>query len=191
MDAAFDLDAGVTRIDGPSGAGKTSLLRCLAGLERVGGDLTIAGATWQDARTFLPPHRRRVGYVFQGANLLPHRSVRANLAYAARRAAASADLADLVARTGIDDLLDRSPGALSGGEAQRVALARALVGSPRLLLLDEPLSALDAVAKAELIDWLRAMLPMLGIPVLLVTHDADEGAALAPRRIDMRAGRIG
>ena len=193
----FDLDVAlaappgsVTALLGPSGSGKTSVLRCLAGLKRVPGEIDVDGIAWQDARTFLPTHRRRVAYVFQGGNLLPHLSVSANLDYAARRANGSADR-DALARTmGIAGLLHRAPGALSGGEQQRVALARALLMQPRLLLLDEPLSALDADAKAGLLDHLAAIVPGLAIPVVYVSHDAREVARLARRVVRLDAGRV-
>lgn len=190
LDVAFALEPGVTMLSGPSGSGKTTILRCLAGLDDVPGALVVDGETWQDARAFLPTHRRRLGYVFQGANLLPHLSVAANLAYAARRARAPAHPDAIVARTGIAALLDRCPARLSGGEAQRVAIARTLLSAPRLLLLDEPLSALDGEAKADLIDYLDDLLPTLGLPVLFVSHDAGEGERLAHRRIRLRGGRI-
>jgi len=191
LDIAFQAPAGaVTALVGPSGSGKTSVLRCVAGLRRVNGTVTLDGEAWQDGRRFVPPHERRVGYVFQGANLLPHRSVEANLRYAAARAAAPPDLAPIVAATGIAALLPRRPDTLSGGEAQRAALARALAGAPRLLLLDEPLSALDTEARAALLDWLAAFLPTLSLPVLLVTHDPAEVARLATRVVRLRAGRV-
>lgn len=190
LDVALDVPPGVTALAGPSGAGKTSLLRCLAGLAHVPGEIRMDGAVWQDARRFVPAHRRRVGYVFQSANLLPHLSVGANLAYAARRGGGESDVAALAGRFGIAGLLGRAPATLSGGEGQRAALARALAGAPRLLLLDEPLSALDPAARGELVAWLAELLPRLAIPVLLVSHDAGETAALAERRIRMEHGRV-
>lgn len=190
LDVAFALEAGVTALSGPSGSGKTTILRCLAGLDHLPGSLVADGETWQDARTFLPTHRRRLGYVFQGASLLPHLTVAGNLAYAARRARDPADMEAIVARTGIAALLDRSPARLSGGEAQRATIARTLISAPRLLLLDEPLSALDGEAKAELLGYLDDFLPTLGLPVLFVSHDAREAGRLAHRRIRLRGGRI-
>jgi molybdate transport system ATP-binding protein len=192
LDVAFDgPDAGVTALFGPSGSGKTTVLRCLAGLERLSGELIVGGETWQGAGTFLPPQRRRVGYVFQGGALLPHLSVRGNLAYAAKRAPAGPfDFDDIVARTGIAALLDRAPARLSGGEAQRVAIARALLVQPRLLLLDEPLSALDAEAREELLAMIGALLADIAVPVFYVSHDAAEVARLASRTIRLRDGRI-
>lgn len=191
LDLAFRCEArAVTALTGPSGAGKTTVLRWLAGLERLPGTLEVAGEIWQDARRFVPPHRRRVGMVFQGASLLPHLSVRANLAYAARRAAAPIPIGELAGVTGIAGLLDRAPGGLSGGEAQRVALARALVGRPKLLLLDEPLSALDAEARGEMAAALERLLPTLAMTVVLVSHDRAEVDRLADRMMTVRAGKL-
>ena len=192
LDVAFDLPGdGVTGLFGPSGSGKTTLLRCVAGLERIAGTLSFDGESWQDARHFVPPERRRIGYVFQGANLLPHLSVRGNLDYAVRRAPAGAFAFDAVVdRIGIGALLDRTPARLSGGEGQRVAIARALLAQPRLLLMDEPLTGLDTAARADLLDALVELLPTLALPVLYVSHDPAEIARLATRRITLAAGRI-
>lgn len=192
LQAAFEISSsGVTALLGPSGSGKTSILRALAGLERIAGTITIDGQVWQNEKTFLPPEKRRTGYVFQGAGLLPHLSVAANLAYAERRAPIGPfDRADIIARTGISALLDRRPASLSGGEAQRASIARALLGQPRLLLMDEPLSALDSEARDELLSWLESLLAEIAIPVVYVTHDHGEAARLATRTIRIRAGRI-
>lgn len=192
LDVAFEVPArGVTGLFGPSGSGKTTLLRCLAGLERLAGSLRVGDAVWQDARSFVPTERRRVGYVFQGANLLPHLSVRGNLAYAAKRAPAGPfAFGEVIARTGIAVLLDRAPARLSGGESQRVAIARALLGQPRLLLMDEPLTGLDGDARAELLEALAALLPSIDLPTFYVSHDPAEIARLGNRRITLAAGRI-
>jgi molybdate transport system ATP-binding protein len=191
LDVAFDVAPGVTGLFGPSGSGKTTVLRCLAGLERLPGHLTVADETWQDVRRFVPPERRRIGYVFQGANLLPHLNVRANLAYVAKRVPAGRFAFDeVITRTGIAALLDRSPARLSGGEAQRVAIARALIVQPKLLLLDEPFSALDAGARDDLLGLLEMLLPRIGVPAFYVSHDAAEVARLATRTLRMRDGRI-
>lgn len=196
---AFSLEAefampgrGVTALVGPSGSGKTSLMRCLAGLERLAGRLVVAGEVWQDDRTFLPPHRRAIGYVFQEASLLAHLSVRGNLQYGLKRArgATETSFADVVDTLGLGGLLDRSPTRLSGGERQRVALGRALLTQPRLLLMDEPLAGLDAEAKAEILPYLQRLHDTLAIPVLYVSHDAAEVARLADRVLVMREGRI-
>jgi len=192
LDIAFEVPAeGVTALLGPSGSGKTTVLRALAGLDRVPGMVRFGEQLWQDGKTFVPAHRRRVGYVFQGQGLLPHLSVRANLAYAARRAPIGPFMAsDVIARTGIEPLLDRMPDRLSGGEAQRAAIARALLAQPKLLLMDEPLSALDSDARAAMVDYLAELLGGIGIPVFYVTHDHAEAARLATRTILLSDGRV-
>ncbi|HEX3889075.1 MAG TPA: molybdenum ABC transporter ATP-binding protein [Phenylobacterium sp.] len=193
LEAAFDLaPTGITALSGPSGSGKTSLLRCIAGLTRLPGRLIVDGEVWQDAQSFMPTHRRPVGVVFQEASLLPHLSVRGNLAYGARRtlAKAAVSLDDTVDLLGLAALLDRAPANLSGGERQRVALGRALLTQPKLLLMDEPLSSLDAGAKAEILPYLERLHRGLAIPVLYISHDAGEIARLADRVLYMREGRI-
>ncbi|THD81138.1 MAG: ATP-binding cassette domain-containing protein [Phenylobacterium sp.] len=196
----FDLDSeaafpgsGVTALVGPSGAGKTTLLRCLAGLARAEGTVTVGETVWQDAKRFVAPHRRGVGYVFQEPSLLPHLSVRQNLGYAARRAPADAEgpsLDEVVEMLGLADLLPRGIQALSGGERQRVAIGRALLSKPVLLLMDEPLSSLDAASKAEVMPYLEELHRRLRLPVLYVSHDAGEVARLADRVIRMANGRL-
>ena len=193
LDAAFDLPArGITALVGPSGAGKTTVLRCLAGLERLEGRLVVGGEVWREAGLFVPPHRRAVGYVFQEASLLPHLSVRANLAFGLRRVrgAASTALDEVVDSLGLEPLLARAPDKLSGGERQRVAIGRALLNQPRLLLMDEPLAGLDAESKAEILTYLQRLHASLAIPALFVSHDAAEVARLADRVLVMRAGQI-
>jgi molybdate transport system ATP-binding protein len=196
----FDLAAravipaqGVTAIMGPSGAGKTTLLRCLAGLARADGRVVVADRVWQDRDLFLPTHERGVGYVFQEPSLLPHLSVKGNLAFAARRAGDGAGPAvgDVIAMLGLQALLGRSPDSLSGGERQRVAIGRALLSKPALLLMDEPLSSLDAASKAEVLPYLERLHRELRLPILYVSHDALEVARLADRVIRMEAGRLG
>jgi molybdate transport system ATP-binding protein len=184
--------AGVTALVGPSGSGKTTLLRCLAGLARAEGEVRVADQIWQDARRFLAPHRRGVGYVFQEPSLLPHLSVRQNLAFAARRAPAGegTTFGEAVEMLGLSELLDRGVGSLSGGERQRAAIARALLSKPVLLLMDEPLSSLDAASKAEVVPYLEDLHRRLRLPVLYVSHDAGEVARLADRVITMREGRL-
>ena len=182
-DVAFSA-AGVTALTGPSGAGKTSVLRAVAGLDRHRGTIRFDGEVWQDARAFVPAHRRRVGYVAQGPSLLPHLTVAGNLAYAARRAGPGTfDRDDLIARTGITGLLARRPADLSGGEAQRASIARALLGQPRLLLMDEPLSGLDGAARGEMLDTLADLFMVRAVPVLYVTHDAAEAARFAATEV--------
>jgi molybdate transport system ATP-binding protein len=192
LNVEFELpSSGVTALLGASGSGKTSILRALAGLDRVPGTITVDGDVWQDDSFFLAPELRRVGYVFQGAGLLPHLSVAANLAYAERRARPGPfERSVIIDRTGIAHLLDRQPARLSGGEAQRAGIARALLSQPRLLLMDEPLAALDGDARAELLDWLQPLLAEIAIPVFYVTHDQAEAARLATRSIQIRNGRV-
>ena len=193
LDAEFALaPQGITALSGPSGSGKTTLLRCIAGLAHLDGRFTVAGEVWQDAQTFLPPHRRPVGVVFQEASLLPHLSVRGNLLYGARRAGPAADvrLDDTIDLLGLGPLLARSTANLSGGERQRVALGRALLSQPRLLLMDEPLSSLDAGSKAEILPYLERLHRTLAIPALYISHDAREIARLADRVLFMKDGRI-
>lgn len=192
LDVAFDIPAdGVTALLGPSGSGKTSVLRALAGLDRRAGSLRFADEVWQDATRFVPAERRRVAYVPQGSGLLPHLTIAANLDYAARRAVSGPfDRADVVARTGIAPLLHRSPGKLSGGERQRASIARALLGQPRLLLMDEPLSGLDGEARDRLRDELGRLFFSLAVPVIYVTHDDGEAALLAVRTLRLRDGRV-
>jgi len=198
---AFTLDValalpprGITVLFGPSGSGKTTVLRCVAGLERARGEVRVSGRTWQDdARgEFLPTSRRPLGYVFQEASLFPHLSVAGNLRYAQRRArdANAISLDRAVELLGIGGLLERSTADLSGGERQRVAIARALATQPELLLLDEPLASLDPARRRELLPWLEHLRDGLGIPMLYVTHSADEMARLADTVVLMDAGRV-
>lgn len=195
-DFALDLDfeipsRGVTALLGPSGSGKTSVLRALAGLDRHGGTIRFDNEVWQDDRRFVPPRRRRVGYVFQGAGLLPHLSVGDNLDFASARAPAGPfGRDDVIARTGIAPLLARAPGRLSGGEAQRASIARALMSQPRLLLMDEPLSGLDNEAREGLLGALETLLAEIPIPTVYVTHDLAEAQRLARQTIRLEAGRV-
>ncbi|MDE2599381.1 MAG: molybdenum ABC transporter ATP-binding protein [Rhodocyclaceae bacterium] len=200
----FELEArlelpihGVTALFGPSGSGKSTLLRCLAGLSRPQrGRLVVNGEVWQDEGCFLPPHKRPVGMVFQDAALFPHLNVRQNLDYGAGRAkrggktknVPKAD--DLIDLLGIGHLLDRRTGMLSGGEKQRVAIARALFSSPELLLLDEPLAALDGARKGELLLYLDQLHRQLDIPVVYVSHAPEEVARLADHIVQLKEGRV-
>ncbi|MBI1198408.1 MAG: molybdenum ABC transporter ATP-binding protein [Phenylobacterium sp.] len=193
LDVEFQAPAsGVTVLFGPSGSGKTTVLRCIAGLTRLAGRFEVDGDVWQDERTFLPAHRRRVGYVFQDAALFDHLNVRGNLLYGRRRAGRGADAAfdRLVALLGLEELLHRSPARLSGGERQRVAIGRALLAEPRLLLLDEPLASLDAARKAELLPYFDALRREAAAPVFYVTHDVTEAARLGDRMLLIRDGRL-
>ena len=193
LDAAAEVPAaGVTALVGVSGSGKTTLLRCLAGLARAEGEVMVGEAVWQDDRRFLPPHRRGVGYVFQEPSLLPHLSVRGNLAFAARRAGkgSGASFDEAVAMLGLQKLLDRSAASLSGGERQRAAIARTLLSRPVLLLMDEPLSSLDAASKADVLPYLDTLHQTLKLPILYVSHDALEVARLADRVLRIEGGRL-
>lgn len=196
IEASFSAPArGITALFGPSGCGKTSVLRCIAGLQRLGGVCRVAGQTWQDERVFLPPHRRPVGYVFQEASLFPHLSVRSNLLYSTRGrtlpdAPGRIGFGAVVDLLGLARLMDRAPQHLSGGERQRVAVGRALLSQPRLLLMDEPLSALDRETRDEILPFLERLHETLAIPVLYVTHDIAEVERLADHVVLMRAGKV-
>ena len=192
LDAEFTVPAaGVTALFGPSGSGKTTVLRCIAGLERLGGRVLVRGDAWQDGARFLPPHRRPVGYVFQDAGLLSHLSVRGNLEFGLKRAGPGRlGFDEVVAFLGLAPLLGRSTERLSGGERQRVGIGRALLSQPQLLLMDEPLSVLDAEAKAEILPCLEQLHQLLEIPVIYVSHDPGEVIAFADRMLLMREGRI-
>jgi molybdate transport system ATP-binding protein len=191
---AFD-SAGVTALFGRSGSGKSTLLRAMAGLDRgTRGRLRYHDEIWQDGRWSLPPEQRDIGMVFQHAALLANRSVRGNLEFAAKRApqnrGAAIDRDEIIARTGIGPLLDRTVGNLSGGERQRVAIARALIGKPRVLMMDEPLAALDWRAKAELLELFESVIRDFSIPTVLITHAPQEVERLADRVVFMNAGRV-
>lgn len=183
---------GVTTLFGPSGCGKTTLLRCIAGLERASGSLMVNEQVWQDATHFIPTHQRAIGYVFQEASLFPHLSVRGNLQYGMKRARGNANLAidPVIDLLGIGALLDRKPDGLSGGERQRVAIARALAVDPKLLLMDEPLAALDLKRKQEILPYLDRLQATLEIPILYVTHSPDEVVRLAHHLVVMDAGSV-
>ena len=185
---------GVTALFGPSGCGKTSLLRAIAGLEYcAGGYLKVGDMVWQDGARFVPPHRRPLGYVFQEASLFGHLTVKRNLEYGVKRVPESERKVSLemaVELLGIGHLLERKPERLSGGERQRVAIARAVAVSPRLLLMDEPLAALDLARKQEVLPYLESLHGELGIPVIYVSHSPDEVARLADHLVLLDAGSI-
>ena len=200
---AFTLDvdlplpgAGITALFGPSGCGKTTLLRAVAGLVRPQpGRVVVGDRMWQDdaAGVWLPPHRRALGYVFQEASLFAHLSVQGNLDFGLKRVPAAERriaLDQAIELLGIGHLLARRPSQLSGGERQRVASARALATSPRLLLMDEPLAALDAARKAELLPYFERLQRELRIPLLYVSHSLDEVARLATHMVLLDAGRV-
>ncbi|QPN30997.1 molybdenum ABC transporter ATP-binding protein [Diaphorobacter sp. JS3051] len=186
---------GVTALFGPSGCGKTTCLRALAGLERARGSVQVNGEVWQDDATgqWRPTHQRALGYVFQEASLFAHLDVRRNMEYGLRRqppARRQVSLEQAVELLGLGALLQRMPHTLSGGERQRVAIARALATSPRVLLMDEPLAALDAARKAEVMPYLERLQRSLDIPVLYVSHSSDEVARLASHMVLLQAGRV-
>ncbi len=196
LEAAFDAPDGVTALFGPSGAGKTTLVQAVAGLLRPEqGRIALGDHLLQDSATghWLPPHRRRIGYVFQDGRLFPHMSVARNLSYGRRMNRLPRDPeeeARILAMLGIAPLLDRVPATLSGGEKQRVAIGRALFAAPRLLLLDEPLAALDAARKAEILPFLERLRDETGLPILLVSHSLAEVARLATTMVLLRDGKV-
>jgi molybdate transport system ATP-binding protein len=181
---------GVTAIFGRSGAGKTTLLRMIAGFERSGGEIRFCGELWEDGRRFVPPHRRRVGFVFQNPQLFAHLNVARNLTYAARRSGQMAKVEEMVNRLGLAPLLERAISGLSGGEAQRVALARALLSAPRLLVMDEPLSALDATRRSEILPYIEALRDEVRLPILYISHSLPEVARLASQVLVLADGRV-
>jgi len=186
--------SGITALFGPSGSGKTTLLRVIAGLEReVHGTVAFDGETWASAGVHVPAHRRRIGYVFQDGRLFPHLTVEQNLQFALRRSSArppsSIDLATAVDALDLRPLLRRRTPSLSGGEQQRVAIARALLTSPRLMLMDEPLSSLDTARKREILSHIEKLPEIFRVPVLYVTHNVEEVARLAGDVVLLSQGR--
>jgi molybdate transport system ATP-binding protein len=178
---------------GHSGSGKTTLLRCIAGLEQAPqGRLAVDGEVWQDVGRWTPTYKRPIGYVFQEASLFVHLTVMGNLRYGIKRMsdAQRVSLDQAIELLGIDQLLDRKPDRLSGGERQRVGIARALAVSPRLLLMDEPLAALDLKRKQEILPYLKRLHDELDIPVLYVSHSPDEVVRLADYLVAMDSGRV-
>lgn len=196
LEASFASEGGVTALFGRSGAGKTSLINMIAGLLRPDrGRIELDGEPLDDTerRIHVPAHRRRIGYVFQDARLFPHLSVAQNLDYGRRMnglALGAAEQARVATLLDLDDLLQRRPGKLSGGEKQRVALGRALLSRPRLLLLDEPLGSLDDERKAEILPYLLRLRDEAGVPMVYVSHDADEVRRLATKVIRLQDGKI-
>lgn len=190
--------SGITAVFGHSGCGKTTLLRCIAGLERAKeGFLSFRGEVWQDASSWVPTHRRPLGYVFQETSLFPHLTVLGNLVYGERRTIGPRShkegrfsLEHAIELLGIGHLLKRRPDSLSGGERQRVGIARALAVNPQILLLDEPLAALDLARKSEILPYLERLHEELAIPALLVSHSPDEVARLADHLVVMDQGRV-
>jgi molybdate transport system ATP-binding protein len=197
IDVAFGIERpGVTALFGPSGAGKTTVVNAIAGLFRPDeGRIAIDGRVVLDTRAgvFVPPQRRRTGYVFQDTRLFPHMSVADNLRFGWRRAAAPAsesEIAHVTELLGLGHLLVRAPRTLSGGEKGRVALGRALLSSPDILLLDEPLAALDAARRAEILPYLERLRDETKLPMIYVSHAVDEVARLADGIVAIRGGRV-
>jgi len=197
LDTAFEAPAkGVTALFGPSGCGKTTVIRCIAGLIRVkDGYFDIDGEIWQDRhRTFIPTYQRPLGYVFQEASLFPHLSVRRNLLFGAPPEKPSdrpvIDFDEVVDLLGIRPQLDRSPRNLSGGERQRVGIGRALLTQPKLLLMDEPLSALDRKTKGEILPFIEELRDHFSLPIFYITHDMSEIERLADNMVLLDKGHL-
>lgn len=185
--------SGLTALFGHSGCGKTTLLRCIAGLQSADGELLVNGDSWHNASHSRPVHQRPLAYVFQETSLFPHLSVRRNLNYGYRRVPANQrriQFHQAVEWLGLAHLLERMPQKLSGGERQRVAIARALLTSPQLLLMDEPLSALDQASKREILPYLERLRDTLAIPILYVSHSVAEVARLADHVVMLSQGQV-
>ncbi|MDG2139870.1 MAG: molybdenum ABC transporter ATP-binding protein [Gammaproteobacteria bacterium] len=185
---------GITAIFGESGSGKTTLLRCLAGLEKgARGTISVQGKVWQDDKNFMPTHLREVGYVFQEASLFPHLNVRENILFGLKRLgrdAGNSNLNQIIEQMDLGDFLLNYPSELSGGERQRVAIARALVVEPAVLLMDEPLAALDTNRKFEILPYLESLHELYELPIIYVTHSIDEVARLADYIVVMDKGKV-
>ncbi|BFM17775.1 molybdenum ABC transporter ATP-binding protein [Maricurvus nonylphenolicus] len=186
--------SGITAIFGRSGCGKTSLLRAIAGLESgVTGTISFDQQHWLQPELNVPTHQRGIGYVFQEPGLFPHLSVKQNLEYGLKRATDRQQVFEfdqVVNWLGIESWLDKRPQSLSGGQRQRVAIGRALLSQPQLLLMDEPLSALDASSKREILPYLERLHSELNIPILYVSHSTDEVARLADHLLLMHQGEV-
>ncbi len=195
LNAAFTAPADrASALFGASGAGKSTILRAIAGLDKnITGRVEVGGEIWQDENIYCPPHKREIGYVFQDSALLPHLSVRGNLEYAQKRVAPASrrvKFGDAVDFLALGNLLMRFPDTLSGGEKQRAAIARALLTSPKLLLLDEPLSALDAGAKARILPLLQKLRREFAIPLIYVSHSIDEVARITSHMVLLANGAV-
>lgn len=191
LDVAFTAGPGVTALFGRSGAGKSTIVNAVAGLLRPErANITLESTTFNDANTCLPPHKRRIGYVFQDSRLFPHLDVAQNLDYATRFGAKPKTRSHIIDLLGIEPLLTRRPATLSGGERQRVALGRALLSDPKLLLMDEPLAALDGPRKSEILPYLDRLKSETGVPILYVSHAVDEVARLADQMVLLEDGKV-
>jgi len=186
-------DRGITVITGPSGSGKTTLLRCIAGLEKAQGSIHFNDTTWQDNKTFLPTYKRKTAYVFQEASLFPHMSVKKNLEFAVERSQsrmAARKLREIVKLLDIDHVFLGEPHELSGGERQRVAIARALLNMPDVLLMDEPMAAIDEQRKQEILSYLELVKEYVYFPIIYVTHSLNEAARLADTIVVIEKGTV-
>lgn len=195
LDVNLNIPAhGITALFGTSGCGKTTLLRAIAGLDQhKNGCLKISDTTWQDENIFIAPHQRSIGYVFQEANLFAHLNVQQNIEYGLKRTPENKQkisLDQVIHLLGLNHLLKRKPIHLSGGEKQRVAIARALAISPDLLLMDEPLAALDMEHKQDILPYIESLHSSLDIPIIYVSHSADEVARLADYLVLIDEGKI-
>jgi|GEM_PF-1500317 len=195
LDIEFQMPLrGITALFGPSGCGKTTILRCLAGLQQMPGKVIVDNEIWQNDQIYIKPNKRSVGYIFQEANLFSHLTVRQNLVYGAERARAhnlkeTFHYNDVVELLGINHLLNRSTLSLSGGERQRVAIGRAILAQPRLLLMDEPLSALDQTSKQGILTCFQRLHDEFSLPILYVSHDIKEVSLLSDRIIVLDKGK--
>ena len=195
LECSFEFpNFGITVLFGASGSGKTTVLRCIAGLERAKGFVKVDGVYWQndEQKLFLPTWERPLGYVFQEASLFPHLTAKQNIEFAVKRSKstdARSRMEEAIDLLGIRGLLGRKPAQLSGGERQRVAIARAVATEPKIMLFDEPLAALDFKRKSEIMPWLEKLKTNLKIPMLYVTHSAEEVLHLADNLIVMEDGR--
>ncbi|WP_293268283.1 molybdenum ABC transporter ATP-binding protein [Neptunomonas sp.] len=195
---ALDVDisipaTGVTVLFGPSGCGKTTLLRCIAGLHKAEqAQLSINDHIWQEPGFYLPAYKRKVGYVFQEPSLFPHLNVTKNLLFGQRHSKKTSQLSleEVSQLLGISHLLQRMPDKLSGGEKQRIAIGRALLSDPEILLMDEPLSALDFSTKAEIIPYLEQLHERLSIPIIYVTHALSEVKSMAEHIVLLEKGKV-
>jgi molybdate transport system ATP-binding protein len=194
LDVVFETQGnGITAIYGPSGTGKTTILKIIAGIERgdKGSSISLDNTVWQNDKTFTPTHQRQLAYVFQQPRLFPHLTARGNLAFAhaRRRNSNGISINAAISQFGLSDFIDQYPDQLSGGQAQRVAIARALVSAPDLLLMDEPLAALDDKSRHELLTLLEALHRQLSMPVIYVSHQLEEVARLADNAVLIEHGQ--